>query len=141
MKLLILEDDQELALDWSETFTRNKWAVRIAYDASEARAAVTEEKFDLVISDMYIVQDGQIVPDGGVTLLGLLRTPRTKGDPGYWMNIVPVLVISGSVENTPGRFSMYHIAESMGATRILGKPVLPDIIYKVAMEMTEKAAP
>jgi CheY-like chemotaxis protein len=132
MRILILEDDQNLALDWSEAFSGRGWNASIARNATQAKLAVEHELFDLIVSDMYIVEDGEIVPDGGVTFISMLRTPRQKSDPHHWMSKVPILVVSGSVDQRPGGFSLRDIAIGIGATQALAKPVDPDTIADVA---------
>jgi len=52
--ILIMEDDTALALDWKNAFELNGYEVTLSSDGEEAHALLQKNKFDLVITDLFV---------------------------------------------------------------------------------------
>ena len=116
--VLVLEDDIELAISYSEYLTAAGFEVSVARSGIDALYLAAGERFDVAVVDMFIRNAGQLVPDGGLSVIFKLRntvglrTPRN----------VPVLAISGS-PLTRTQSSPLQMAMTVGATSTMEKPI------------------
>jgi two-component system response regulator TctD len=102
MRILIVEDDRQLA-DWlAKTLRREKYAVDCVYDGSDAQHVLATHDYSLVILDLTLPQPGG---------LALLRDIRARGD------AVPVLILTAN-DTVEARVAGLDI----GADDYLAKP-------------------
>lgn len=116
--VLVLEDDMELASNFSEYLTVAGFEVTVAKSGTDALELAARERFDVAVVDMFIRQAGQVVPDGGLSLIFKLRNSAGLRTPKN----VPVLAISGSAL-TRTEQSPLHMAMTVGATSTMEKPI------------------
>lgn len=116
--VLLLEDDIELAIDYSEYLTAAGFAVTVARSGADALHLAAGERFDVAVVDMFIRKAGQLVPDGGLSLIFKLRNSSGLRTPRN----VPVLAISGSAL-TRTEPSPLQAAMTVGATSTMVKPI------------------
>ncbi|MEL6523243.1 MAG: response regulator [Pseudomonadota bacterium] len=118
-RILLMEDDIETAFQISGVLERNGHDTVWRRNGTEALDFLTEETCDLLITDIYVQQDGHIASDGGHKLIGLYRT---RHKPPRGQEAMPILAISGAV-NYIGNPNALNLAKSLGANAVLPKPI------------------
>ena len=125
-RILLMEDDRELATYWQAGLEKHGYYVAHATDVDVAIAALKGEHFDLVISDILIrdVND-RIGPKGGFSLfthisLNMKEHERPK-----------IIAISGA---SPSLNLLKH-ASMLKAARTLEKPVAIEELLSVVDEV------
>ena len=53
-RVLIMEDNRNLALEWKNTFVLNQCDVEVTHNGEDARLFLELEHFDLVITDLFV---------------------------------------------------------------------------------------
>jgi CheY-like chemotaxis protein len=119
--VLILEDDTMLADEWCDVLRALGYRVVHVQTASEALDVLQRSAIDLVIADIFIQVEGELAPDGGITLLGRRSEDRLAGK-----RTVPVVAVTGAPSTGPYATSVLDLARSMGAAEALQKPVPPE---------------
>lgn len=119
--VLILEDDTLLADDWRALLGEAGFEVLHAHTASEAEQVLGAARVDLVLADIFVEVAGELTPDGGITLLGMLSQERLAG-----RRTVPVVAVSGAPTTGPYATPVLELARAMGAAETLSKPVSPE---------------
>jgi len=107
LRVLIVDDDEDLRVLAGVTLRRNGHAVIEASGGAEALAMIEDNKPDLVVLDLLMPP-----PDGIEVLRRLRSDPRTA--------TVPVLVLTAMGDESNTRMSF-----DMGATDFLSKPFTP----------------
>ena len=75
-RILIMEDNHDLAVEWQQTFELNNCDVVLTSNGSEAADYLKAEQFDLVITDLF-VKGGK----GGLYVLSQLVKLGAKAPP------------------------------------------------------------
>lgn len=132
-RILIMEDDTEQAYELSELLTSNGFDVAWERSAHGAKNALLSDRFDLVITDIYIFQDGRVIPDGGIVLIGWMRAMNGASDRGHIAK-TPILAISGAAAHRGNEYIL-NIAESVGADHSMRKPIEDDALLSVVSHM------
>ncbi len=140
-KILLMEDDQEQAWLIRECLRAEGREITIARNADIAMQVIAEVAFDLVISDIFVRDNGVFSTNGGLRLIGHLRN-RLAPPQGGTARDVPVIAISGfNLVAGAGQGHFLQIAEGIGADLCLSKPVAPDLLRAhVAGMMGEEPA-
>lgn len=120
-KILILEDDTDLSTIWREELERAGHQVSPYRGGPQALEALKTGKFDLLISDIFIRDKGELVPDGGLSLISRLRMAGRMPGAGELRNI-KVLAISGGAYISGG-YDPLRLARDLGADSWMRKPV------------------
>ena len=124
-KILIIEDDISFCKLLEKFLTKNNYAVTIAFSASEARLAIQNETFNLILTDLRL-------PDAdGIELLAEFKIAFPT---------IPVVLMTGYSE-----VSTAVKAIKNGASDYISKPFNPDEVLVVisnalALEITENPA-
>ena len=72
-RVLILEDDMELAKDWQEGFISIGWSPDLVLNINAADKMLETHEYDAVIVDMFIRDaSGKLLSEGGLSLLAKL---------------------------------------------------------------------
>ena len=110
-KILIIEDDISFCKLLEKFLSKNNYAVSIAFSAAEARLAIQNDKFDLILTDLRL-------PDAdGIDLLAEFKTNYPQ---------VPVILMTGYSE-----VSTAVKAIKNGASDYISKPFNPDEVLAV----------
>lgn len=110
-KILIIEDDISFCKLLEKFLTKNNYAVTIAFSASEARLAIQNETFDLILTDLRL-------PDAdGIELLSEFKVAFPT---------IPVVLMTGYSE-----VSTAVKAIKNGASDYISKPFNPDEVLVV----------
>lgn len=125
--ILILEDEFILAWDWADALHELGHKTQIVVTATEAIAAAHQTRFDVIITDIFIEQHGQLVADGGTSLISKIRN-STDLQSAEWRASVPIIAVTGSL-GVKGGFDPLQTAHDLGANLVLRKPFpLSDLI-------------
>jgi DNA-binding response OmpR family regulator len=122
-KILLVDDDRQLADGLAEYLQRHGYEVLQAHQGRDAMNLLARQRVALVISDIFM-------PEGdGIELLSLLRryTPAPA-----------VVAMSGGGLGQIG--GMLRIASVLGATRTLAKPFHPAHLLRLVEELIGPAA-
>ncbi|MFA9189343.1 sigma-54-dependent transcriptional regulator [Flavobacterium magnesitis] len=110
-KILIIEDDISFCKLLEKFLTKNNYAVSIAFSATEARLAIQNETFDLILTDLRL-------PDAdGIELLAEFKSAYPH---------IPVVLMTGYSE-----VSTAVKAIKNGASDYISKPFNPDEVLVV----------
>lgn len=120
-KILVMEDEAEFAFHLSDILSLHEHEMVWCRTATEAREALEDQRFDLLISDIYIYKGGKIVSDGGLALIGWIRNAVFSKEYA-WLQGFPVIAISGATK-LPGNQNILQVAQSVGANYALAKPI------------------
>ena len=131
--ILVMEDNPEHAAMIVEILESVGHKTLVCADGSSAWEELQRGRYDLLIVDIYVKKDGAFLPDGGVTLLGRVRSPTNRvAEHLRWMVEVPIIAISGG-QVIPGGFDPLRQARDLGADALLRKPIkLSDMLEAVA---------
>lgn len=125
-KILIIEDDISFCKLLEKFLTKNNYTVSTTFSATEARLAIQNEEFNLILTDLRL-------PDAdGIELLAEIKASYPQ---------IPVVLMTGYSE-----VSTAVKAIKNGASDYISKPFNPDEVLVVitnalAMETTENAIP
>ena len=121
IRILLVEDDQNVQQMLRQTLVDSGYAVLTADDGRAAEAMLKEHEIDLLITDM-------VMPTSGVELLGNLIKPGSDGAPGF-----KIIAISGGGYLDPERY--LRTASILGAHRTLAKPIPRDLLLQTIAEV------
>jgi len=107
MRILIIDDDEQVGDSISALLTCKGHEVSVFRDSVHAISEIQNHKWDLAITDVYMPDN-----DG----LDVLKAIRNCESP------FPVIVMSGGGHQTLTRFDPLHCAEEFGARAVLHKP-------------------
>lgn len=110
-KILVIEDDISFCKLLEKFLVKNQYEVSIAFSASEARSAIKNESFDLILTDLRL-------PDSdGIVLMSEIKNSYPE---------IPVILMTGySDVNTAVK------AIKNGAADYISKPFNPDEVLLV----------
>ena len=129
----MLEDDETFSWMLESELVDAGYEVTICRVGSEALFHLMSKEFDLLIADMHVKTDRQIVPDGGLQLIGRLRQSASLELAGNNAKL-PIIAISGSV-SLPGQRHLLDTAKSIGATDVLAKPFSAESLTTMVAEL------
>ncbi len=104
-RILIVEDDDDLVSLISEKLLECGYEIRVTNDGKQALKALTDETFDLVLTDIVLPEK-----EGIETIRELKRTRPT----------LPIIAMSGGGLGPSGLY--LELAKRFGATRTIAKP-------------------
>lgn len=119
--VLILEDDLTLRHELTDGLRDYGHDCDCVGTVPEAMSALHRSRYDIVIADMYILQNGELSPEGGVSLIGWMRTFKYRLGPMTYLGETPIIVITGA--GSTNNQLVLHMAVNVGATIALRKPV------------------
>lgn len=118
-RILIVDDDEHIRKMLSRFFKSEGYDVALAADGNEAIKSYHAHHPDLVIMDIIMPER-----EGMETIVELRHlSPDFK-----------VIAISGGGEYTTSEENL-EMAESLGAVRIVQKPIMPDELLKMVEEL------
>lgn len=122
--ILILEDDIDLALQWTKEFSLRELEATHSTTVQEALALCKEQVYDAIVCDMFLEGINNIKHQGGLTLLHKLKEAALNGalDPKYGRD-VPIIGVSGCSNNIAD--TIRALASNFGCKTFLLKPILP----------------
>lgn len=135
--ILIMEDDVEVAFHLDTILSALGHDVRWSRTAKDALEVLREESFDLIITDLYIRREGRIVDEGGIHLIGKVRSPSPERDLRTRKDI-PIIAFTAPPVN---RYNPYPLntAKSVGADYGLYKPISEAELVKTVASALQAA--
>lgn len=132
-RVLILEDDLQLADQWAGYISTFNFSCDIAFNRHEAETLCVERRYDAIVVDLFLKDEmGRLSGDGGLTFITHLRIPTLAGTP-KWGEDVPIITVSGS----SGVVSGLGHARNAGSDRTFPKPVEPETILDALVELLD----
>ncbi len=130
-RVLIVEDDFDLAKQWSNYLDSFGYSCDLAGSRAEAELLCQTKQYDAFIVDMFFKDaDGNLSGDGGLTFITHLRLPSLADTP-RWGERVPIITVSGS----DGIVDALGHARNAGADRTFKKPVAPETLLNALYEL------
>jgi len=114
-RVLIMEDNHDLAVEWRDAFELNQYSVALSSNGDEAAKYLASEKFDLVITDIF-VKNGK----GGLFLLTQLLKMGADAP--------PAIAVTGAFAHSNSSEEQNLFLEQagrLGASANISKPFLP----------------
>ncbi len=127
-RVLIMEDNIDLAINWKNAFELNGCKVTISHDGDEASTFLEKEEFDLVVTDMFVPHKR-----GGLHVLFTLFKMGKKAPPAI---AVTGERISSRKNEDVNMF--LRQAERLGASSHIQKPFPPAELVVLAQSFWDK---
>lgn len=116
-RVLIMEDNRALALEWKEAFELNQCDVVLCHTGEEAANYLEQETFDLVITDIFVDGEGE---RGGLYVLGQLIKMGKDAPPS-----IAVTGAFAHLDTQMGKNLFLSQASRLGASMKISKPFPP----------------
>ncbi|MEM7746224.1 MAG: response regulator [Pseudomonadota bacterium] len=135
-KVLLMEDQADQAALLADLLQTADHDVTICYNGSTALRNLKNGEFDIVVADILVRDRNRDVPDGGLSLMGGIRTME-MGRRAPWDGHLPVIAISGgyTIDTGPDALKM---AETIGADECLPKPLDTAMLLDAIARLTEQ---
>ena len=119
--ILLMDDEFQFCHQMAELLVANGHHIDTAKSASGATELLKHQRYDLLITDIYVYKNGSPASDGGIALIGWIRK---QGEvPGFeWLQKMPIIAVSGAVNQQWNPYVLAN-AESVGATSSFAKPI------------------
>lgn len=130
-----MEDEQAQRALLEEILEEAGHTVSVAGNATEGWAKIQEERFDLLIADIYVKSGDQFVADGGVMLIARIRR-HSAAPEVHWAKTMPILAISGGL-SIRGGFDPLLTARDMGANAGMRKPIEIETLLHAVSRLLE----
>lgn len=128
-KILIVEDDYQLASEWQNELSEKGFFVDAVTSADEANLLL-KNNYDCFILDLFHVRDNQFLPDGGIKCIGSIRryeAEKTKKS--------LIIAVTGFFRNeSENIISTNHVISNLGADHVLEKPITISAIIKLILQ-------
>lgn len=111
-RILIMEDNVSLAMEWRDVFALNNYDVTLTQDGDEAAEYLDAESFDLVVTDLFVKG-----ARGGLHVIVKLRRMGAKAPP-----VIAVTGATGSAVRETETNLFLEQAKSLGASSAIQKP-------------------
>jgi len=121
MKILIVDDEEMTLLALAKKLREKKYEVITSSDGVEALKIITDEKIDLIISDIMMPCIS------GFTLLTMLKN--------FYFSKIPLILMSSY-----GEKSFVDKSYSLGAHTFVSKPIDYEELFKKIEDITSDAA-
>ena len=118
-RILLMEDDPGDAFDLTNELQNMGHEVTWARTCDAAMREADQQAFDVVVTDIFVRDTDGILPRGGITLIGKLRSVRRTGATPV---DVPIIAVSVAFSGEWRADYIEGNAKSVGATKTLAKP-------------------
>ena len=128
-RVLIMEDNVQLARDWQEEFEQHQVIVEVAFNGDDAERFLNTITFDLVITDLFVATG-----KGGLHVLGKLLMMGRSAPPA--IAVTGSYVASG--QNEQGNLFLLQ-AKKLGSSMAIQKPFQPAELWSLAQTIWQEA--
>ncbi len=101
--ILLIEDDNTLAELWHSYLETQGHQVDCCDTVADATVLLHSNHYDLLIVDIFLRQDGQILAEGGVTIINRVRL--NSGFNSNSTEHLAILAVTGADTRSQGKFS------------------------------------
>jgi len=127
-RVLIMEDNISLAMEWSAAFELNHCDVTLCNNVDDAIGFLESEPFDLLITDLFVENQ-----EGGLHLLRKLDLTANKG--------LPTIAVTGAkIPQSRGKDKNVFLesARILGASKYMQKPFLAAELVVMAQDLWDR---
>src|SRR5215510_7602772 len=117
-KILVVDDDRSICKLMSSILEMESYPFRVATSGEQARRAMEEERFDILVSDIYLGDDS------GLRLLETMKSANSDAE-------VVIMTAHGSMETA------VHAVHN-GAFDYISKPFVVDDMLGILRRIQEK---
>lgn len=136
-RIMVMEDDAVQAGLLRDALAEVGHRVEIAKNGTDALQRLKAENFDLLIADILVKDDYGYVADGGILLIGRLRSAGAH--PAHRkLATMPIIAISGAMMYTE-MMPAASMADSIGADECMAKPITLDDLYLTVDNLLKRA--
>jgi DNA-binding NtrC family response regulator len=118
-KILVVDDDRSICKLMGSILQMESYPFRVATSGEQARRAMEEERFDILVSDIYLGDD-----DSGLRLLDHMKSVNSDAE-------VVIMTAHGSMETA------VHAVQN-GAFDYISKPFVVDDVLAILRRIQEK---
>ena len=118
--ILLVDDDSVLAELWQRYLISLGHQVDCCGTVADATVLLHSKSYDLLIVDIFLRQDGQILAEGGVTLINRVRIQDGFNDAKE--ERMAILAVTGANTRVHGKFTALHSVNKL-VDASLQKPV------------------
>ena len=120
-----MEDNINLAMEWSNAFELNRCSVTLCNNVEDAIEFLKSEPFDLLITDLFVEDK-----EGGLHLLRKLNSTSNKG--------LPTIAVTGAkIPHSRGKDRNVFLESAiiLGASKYMQKPFLAAELVVMAQSL------
>lgn len=140
-KILLMEDHPPQAMELVQQLETKGYKAVWSRNADEAMTQLGKAQFDAVVADIFVREGITLKANGGVTLIGKIRTSAFKIKTGSKIRQLPIIAISGGFEPQGKDNFLSDTALGVGADAILPKPVDMDRLHQLIEKLTSATGP
>ena len=118
--ILLVDDDSVLVELWQQYLVSQGHQVDCCGTVADATVLLHSKVYDLLIVDIFLRQDGQILAEGGVTLINRVRIQDGFNDARD--DRMAILAVTGAGTGSTGKFTALHSVNTL-TDASLQKPV------------------
>ena len=123
--ILLVDDDTVLAELWQSYLNTQGYLVDCCGTVADATVLMHSKHYDLLIVDIFLRQDGQILAEGGVTLINRVRMQDGFNDASD--DRMSILAVTGAGTNALGKSAALHSVNTL-TDASLQKPIKLDTL-------------
>jgi len=116
----LVDDDTVLADLWQSYLKTQGYLVDCCGTVADATVLMHSKNYDLLIVDIFLRQHGQILAEGGVTLINRVRMQDGFNDASN--NRMAILAVTGAGTNALGKSTALHSVNTL-TDASLQKPI------------------
>lgn len=144
-KVLIMEDDRDLLSQWVLAFSGVGVEATSSTSRSEAEDRLNAERFDALVTDIFVESGGVVTSgEGGLLLIGHVRNPGLGFTP-EWARKIPIVAVTATQASkvthaqTSPTFDPLNFASGGGADSVMRKPFEPQELVTLVISMIESS--
>ena len=118
--ILLVDDDTVLAELWQQYLVGQGHRVDCCGTVADATVLLHSKVYDLLIVDIFLRQDGEILAEGGVTLINRVRIEDGFNDARD--DRMAILAVTGAGTRSAGKFTALHSVNTL-TDASLQKPI------------------
>jgi len=118
--ILLVDDDTVLADLWQRYLIGEGHNVDCCGTVADATVLLHSKNYDLLIVDIFLRQNGELLAEGGVTLINRIRIQDGFNDAKE--DRIPVLAVTGADTRAHGKFTALESVDKL-ADACMQKPV------------------
>ncbi len=135
-KILLMEDHAPQAMELIQQLETYDYEAVWARNATEAMGQLGKMDFDAVVADIFVREGMTLTANGGVTLIGKIRTAAYKIKVGKGVRQLPIIAISAGFDPGGADNFLTDTVFGVGGDAALPKPVDMEKLRTLIEEMT-----